>query len=93
MKEPRNIEILLKVMYSNQSLLADGLCNLVLRIRAHELITADEKIILLKYIEKNRPSRFSSWDAFVHSGTVYYWSSGKTNPRIKWLIKHIKLNS
>jgi hypothetical protein len=46
----------------------------------------------MRYIRKNRPSKFSSIDAFECRNSNYYWKIRDINPRIKWLKKHIKKN-
>lgn len=53
-------------------------------------ITSEEEYSLQHYIDVNRPSIFSSIDAFIHCNNVFYWTPGDIKPRIKWIKKHIK---
>lgn len=43
------------------------------------------------YIKQNRPSKYSSLDAYLHRNSVWYWEPHKIKPRIKWLKKHIAI--
>lgn len=63
-----------------------GLCRLCFMI---EKITDDERDIIQDYINANRPSMFSSLDAFRHRKEIYFWTKGRIYPRYRWLKKHI----
>ena len=88
----RNIKELLQVMLDNQNLFSEGLCIWNAELHWNCLITMEERNTLLDYIRNNRPSMFSSIDAFFHGESGYYWKCGDVRPRIKWLKKHIKKN-
>ena len=42
-----------------------------------ELITEKEELLINYYINTNRPSRWSSIDAFMHRHSAYYWEKNK----------------
>jgi hypothetical protein len=92
MKE-RNIKELLQLMMDNQGLFCAGLCVWTNILFYQSIISISECFILREYIKSNRPSMFSSFDAFIHSIEGYYWKQGDIKPRIKWIQKHIKKNS
>ena len=81
---------LLEVMLANIHLLCGGLCWLNDRLYTHKLITDDKHAVIHKYIRYNRPSMFSSWNAFWNCGSRVYWSPDNVEHRVKWLNKHIK---
>lgn len=84
----RSIKELLEVLLDNIHLLKDGLCLLAI-----DVMTYNEKRIFKKYIFENRPFNIYTLFRLNKSKYVYYWIKGKKAPRIKWLKKHIKLNS
>jgi hypothetical protein len=81
---------LLEVMLSNIHLFYKGLCYSNDKLRHHNLITSEEHDVIRKYIKNNRPSKFSSWNAFWNSSNLFYWSPDNIEHRIKWLKHHIK---
>ena len=89
----RNIKELLELMLENQDLFCIALCDWTRRLHGVRFICQEEKMTLLYYIQKNRPSMWSSIDAFRYRKRSYYWEEGNIKPRIKWIKKHIKLNS
>jgi hypothetical protein len=88
----RSIKDLLNLTLENQELFDVGLCNWFVKLLGQELISSSEFCRLYEYIDKNRPSKFSSIEAFLHRNISYFWNPGNIKPRIKWLKKHIKLN-
>lgn len=70
-----------------------GLCYWAVIMCQTNIITVKEYFDLLDYINNNRPSKFSSIEAFKYRNRRFYWESGNIKPRIKWLQKHIKKNS
>lgn len=52
-----------------------------------------DRDVFAHYIHKNRPSIFSSWDAFKNRNSLYFWTRYNAEPRIKWIKKHLKKNS
>jgi hypothetical protein len=89
----RTIKQLLEVMLKHQELFETGLCRWSNSLYSKKLITEDEVYTLWRYIEKNRPSAFSSINAFMHQNQGWYWKVGDIKPRIKWIKQHIKRNS
>lgn len=89
----RSIKELLQVMLDNQDCFIVGLCNWVSQLLYKKKITQEERMFLIKYIQNNRPSKWSSLDAFRHRNLGMYWCPRNIKPRIKWIEKHIKLNS
>jgi hypothetical protein len=87
--EERTIKELLQLMFDNQNLFRFGLCHWNEQLFRRNLLTNIEYWKLSEYIIINRPSKFSSIDAFVHRNSVMYWEVSNINPRIKWLKKHI----
>ena len=90
MKEERGIKELFEVMLNNQKLFTKSLCSWSSRLRVNKQITLEEDIFLYRYIAENRPSKFSSHNAWLHRNYSYYWECGDIKPRIKWIKKHIK---
>ena len=88
--EPRSIKELLQVMLANQDLFKTGLCNWSLQLEIWSIISEEEEMLLKDYIWENRPSKWSSVDAFKRRNDTYYWVCGDIQPRIKWIEKHIK---
>lgn len=80
---------LLELMLSNIHLFYGGLCYFNDRLRCRDLITDDEHNVIHKYIRYNRPSKFSSWNAFWNCNNLFYWTPGDVEHRVKWLNKHI----
>jgi hypothetical protein len=97
MEETRTTKQLLQVMLENVGFISidecHGLCALVCKLIRDEQINNREWHLLYDFIDGNRPSMFSSFEAFRHSQLEdegFYWDRGKAAPRIKWLKKHIK---
>lgn len=88
----RTIKELLQLMLDNKQLFKEGLCNWKDELWITDGIDTHEYIHLGRYIANNRPSPFSSINAFVNRNWVYYWTKGDIKPRIKWLKKHIAKN-
>lgn len=93
MQQNRTIKELLQLLLDNPKWFNTGLCGWVIYTFHNSDMTHHEKYMLLDYINDNRPSIWSSIDAFKCRNTNYYWKFGNITPRIKWLKKHIKLNS
>jgi hypothetical protein len=89
----RSIKELLQVMLDNQDYINSGLCSQAGNLCFKRKITYEEYSCLKNYIKDNRPSKWSSLDAFIHRNCNFYWHPTNTNSRIKWIKKHIKLNS
>lgn len=93
----RSIKELLQLMLDNQYLFETGLCFWVWDLRRVNLeapiISIDECKLLKTYVNKNRPHTFSSFNVLLNCTSRYYWKKGNIKPRIKWIEKHIKLNS
>ena len=90
MKEERSIKELLEVMLENQELFNGGLCSWAWYMYREDKITFEEYRILDCYIRENRPSKFSSLEAWNYQNRGYYWKYNNIKPRIKWIKKHIK---
>ena len=89
----RTIKQLLGVMLEHQELFRTGLCTWSSNLYIKRYISREEGSLLYNYIKENRPSAFSSWDAFTHrQNKDWYWKSINITPRIKWIKKHIKRN-
>lgn len=86
----RTIAELLKLMIENQDCFYLGLCDWPHNMyRVKKIITMSECIILEDYVKANRPSAFSSWDAFKRRNRRLYWPMGDIRPRIKWINQHL----
>jgi hypothetical protein len=92
-KPIRNIEELLTIMLVNKHYFVAGLCRLAASIYLHKHITYQEYLMLERYIGANRPSKWSSISAYKNREKGFFWKHGVISYRIKWLEKHIKLNS
>jgi hypothetical protein len=88
----RTIKELLQVMLDNQDLFETGLCYWVSNLYFSDKIDAIERRLLINYIRDNKPSMFSSIDAFKNRNKDYYWTKENITPRIKWINKNLKLN-
>lgn len=90
----RTIKELLQLMLDNQDKFESGLCSWRQNLRWFDeaYLTNDENELLCNYIKQNRPSKWSSMQAFLHSDDEYYWKYGDIKPRIKWIKEHIKKN-
>lgn len=86
--EIRTIKELLEVMLNNKQIFTHGLCAWAFNLFFKDIISLEELYVLKSYIKSNRPFNFNSL-----VGEAYFWKSGKLEPRIKWLNKHIKKNS
>lgn len=90
----RSIDMLLKVMLENQELYhrncCGGLCGWSRLLHVNMKIDSLEYQTLNYYIHNHRPSKFSSYDAFKHRKSVYYWTPFNIKPRIEWLKQEIK---
>lgn len=89
----RSIKELLQVMLDNQDLFKDGLCLWAISLSIGRKITITERELLSAYIKRNRPFRFSTLETSWNCIGAYWWNCGNIKPRIKWIEKHIKLNS
>jgi hypothetical protein len=89
MKKERTIKELLQLMLEHQELFESGLCNWIFELRYQKIINIEERTSLHRFIKENRPSKYSSIDAFKHRDRMYYWERNNIKPRIKWLKKHI----
>lgn len=89
----RTIKELLELMLSRTDLFRFGLCQTVNKLYFTDIITVEECNLVEHYINSHRPSKFSSINAYIHRNDTYFWTKGDIKPRIKWLKKHIKLNS
>jgi hypothetical protein len=88
MKE-RSIKELLQIMLKKQDYFGNGLCRWADNLYRNYFINYKERKIIRNYIDNNRPSMFSSIDAFKYRTDGYYWEPENIKPRIKWLKKHI----
>ena len=82
----RDIKALLQIMLDNQKVFQSGLCSWASGLP----LSYEEWRNLKKYIKENRPSMFSSTDAFLHCTDCHYWKVGDINPRLKWINQHIQ---
>lgn len=89
MKKERTTKELLQLMLEHQDLFRLGLCRWKISLRECKIITQEESLKLATYIDKNRPSKYSSIDAFRKRHSGFYWEPMEIKPRIKWLKKHI----
>ena len=85
----QEIKRLLSLMLLNKHLFIWGLCNWASALHSNGLINPRELYVLQEYITENRPSIFSSFNAFFNRSSAMYWKSGVISYRIKWLKRHI----
>lgn len=81
----RNVAELLELMVEHQDCFYKGLCIWARQMFHAKLISSSELDILTEYIKANRPSVFSSWDAFKHRKKRFYWTMDDIHPRIEWI--------
>ena len=89
MEKQRTIKELLQVMLDSQHLFRRGLCQWTNDLHYSGLISFSESKVINTYIQTNKPSLFSSFQAFICYGEAYFWFIGDIEPRIKWLKQHI----
>jgi hypothetical protein len=77
-------------MLEHQDFYDTGLCAWVNSLHLCKIISTEEGFHLKNYIRNNRPSKYSSFESFIHRDCNYYWGSGNHIPRIKWIKQHIK---
>lgn len=87
----RTIKELLELMLENQQYFKSGLYDWALDLYFEDIITPFERRRLTDYICSNKPTFFES--PFYYIFGCYYWKIGDIKPRLKWIEKHIKLNS
>ena len=93
--QPRSIKELLQLLLIYIDLIPElprnmlGLCGLAYHLHFIGKITETEHDIIYQYIDNNKPINFHT--VFIRDD--FYWERGLKEPRIKWLKKHIKLNS
>jgi hypothetical protein len=88
----RTIKELLELMLKNRTnRLRFGLCVVASDLYKMMVITKEEYLRLQKYIDENQPRNLYNWFGLRY--TQFYWKPGDRKPRIKWLKKHIGLNS
>lgn len=80
----RSNKELLKVFLENTECFKSGLCIWIDTLKIRGIISGYEFAYIMKLIRENKP--------FIAKllGKAYYWKSGKINPRIKFLKKHLK---
>ena len=88
-----NVKKLLEIMLENKKLFDSGLCGWADNLYCYDKISYIERITLRVYIQFNRPKWYSSIDAYNHKDNSYFWKPENIEPRLKWINKHIKLNS
>ena len=90
----RTIKELLQLMLDNQEHFVSGLCSWAFYLCRHGKINNLELMLLDRYIKTNKPSKWSSFDAFSNSlkKSDWYWKYGNIKPRVEWINKHIKIN-
>lgn len=88
----RSIKELLKLMLAYEGYFNAGLCVWVLELYLGDIITREEKDILLTYIKNNRPfmTLYDVKCVMLGLKSGYYWEREDISPRIKWINKHIK---
>lgn len=79
-------------MLDNKQLFGGGLCSWIGVLFYDDIINEDEYNKLTIYIQENRPSKYSSFQAYERRNSAFYWHFGNIKPRIKWLKKHIAKN-
>jgi len=96
----RNIETLLRITLSRVIVKADknrfshGLCNTINDLNSNAIIDNDEAERLLQYLTVNKPLRYHIRKlSKYYDIKAYYWKKGNVTPRMRWLNKHIRINS
>jgi len=86
----RSIKELLGLMLQHQELFRTGLCTWIFDMYFPNqpnspILTTEERKLLSRYVDKNRPSKYSGMLAFLWRNRVHYWPKGWIRPRIKWI--------
>jgi hypothetical protein len=75
-------EQLLKQMLERTDLFSTGLCMWLLSMYAKRLFTRKEHLLIFKLVISERPEGVSLND--------YFWNRGLLEPRIVWILEHLK---
>jgi hypothetical protein len=80
----KSIREILEVALENIKLIESdaGLCRLAYLLDASEKLKTEEALRLIRYIRNNRPSKFSSINAYRHKNRGHYWTPGSKRHRI-----------
>lgn len=90
-EQKKEIKKVFQLMLNNQHLFDLGLCAWLCELLTRSIITNKQCYFVLKeYIEHNRVSKFSSFEAFINRNSGFWWEIGNIKPRIKWLKQQIK---
>jgi len=84
----RTIKELLELILNYPQHFIGGLCIWISNLYIINIINLDERNLLLKYVENNKPSVLHK---FIYAEGNFWWKYNKIEPRIKWIKKHIKL--
>lgn len=79
-----------ELMLNNQQYFKAGLCYWLDLLHSQGLINLEDRLVARRYVQNNRPSKFSSRDVFKYRNSLFYWEIGNIEPRIKWLNEHIQ---
>jgi hypothetical protein len=86
----RKLSLLFEIILENKQSFEQGLCFWISRCYTNKIICDIEYLLLIKYVKENRPSKFSSYSAFINRNNAYYWKINEISYRIKWLNEHIE---
>ena len=90
MEKDRSTKELLQVMLDNKPFFMSGLCSWVDKLECNFIVNSHERRVLSIYIRDNKPSKWSSIDAYKNYYSPHYWCVGNIKLRLKWIKKHIK---
>ncbi len=80
----RTIKELLELMRDNDQFFVTGLCGWAANLWMDDFITSKEHTLINCYLENNLPPK---------KPNKFCWRIAGIKPRLKWINKHIKLNS
>ncbi len=87
------LELVLKEYDTLSEYRSKNLCNVIDCMDNKSVFTREEYYLLVNYVSRNRPSKYSSLSAFYCRHSPYWYPRYEAKYRIKWLKKHIKKNS
>lgn len=95
----RTTKELLTIVKDNLYLMKDkklaiGLCSVISTLSDKDIISSDEHVYLVKYLENNKPTNAikrstMSFDDTTYCQQLFWWKPCVIAPRLKWLNKQI----
>ena len=86
----RSLKQLFQVMLEHQNLFQSGMCQWIFWLHCKNIISTEERNILVIYIKNHRPITLFYLLSPFHDYHDYYWQPKNIKPRVRWIKKQIK---